>query len=852
MTKLSVFRCVRVLGATIFAGAAVGAGAAACADVSVVDPEGVAPSISAVLPAKGPSEGGTPVVITGHDFVDGAKVRFGGELAKDVKWVDEGTLNALTPPGLGQVSVSVENPNRKVDTLEDAFSYEGVASGCAVVSTSPELGAAGVPVVGELRLTLSAPLDAASLQGAVTMKQLGGDEVPVEVSLAADTDSEILVRPQKSLRFWGSYAVVLGDGVKATDGSPCAPAALAFATIQPEALPRALRPAYVSGLAMAGSHVIAASEGYRGLQTYDATDPTKVALVSDTVTKFGPRNITVQGGRAYAASGFSGVQIFDVSDPVEPALLGHAGTPGRSNDVAIVEKSGRTFAVIADIGEGARVVEVTDPAATADVGTLALGGSAKPVVLAVDAEGDRIAVADGSRFVLIQMADPAVLGSQVLLGSLDVGAQVSDVLLDGDTLFVGKSTSGVASYDISNPAAPVLLDAEANPDGTATSLVRDGGDLFAAFGRGGVVKFSVDAEGKLTPVTTFEVPAQARSLAVSGPYVYTGGDEGLLVFDRDGDGTEPAWFDPFGHGFARTVTVREGFAYVGASLVGVQTFSLKDPAAPALIDRDDTPGSLTADVAAFGVATDDGTLAVGDGRAGITLFDLTEPANPALGGTVDTTDALGTVTQVGDVVFGCNGNGGVVAVDANDFEAPKMLGEITFSDFMGSDACSEMLPAGSVLYVARRAGLGVLDITDPAAMSWKKLVTLPGKDGLTSVKQVGTHLLATSQVFDYEGTGNTTSRLNVFDAADPLAPVLVWQSEDIGGAAHLSLAGDVAFVAAGAGVKVFDVSDIENPVLEGTIPTPGNAGFTLPGSEVLYAVQGAGGLSTIRTGPLPE
>src|SRR4029078_6671189 len=101
-----------------------------------------------------------------------------------------------------------------------------------------------------------------------------------------------------------------------------------------------------------------------------------------------------------------------------------------------------------------------------------------------------------------------------LLGTIDTTVGISDVLIDGNQLFVSKTYYGMASYDISNPAAPVLADTAQDPDGPcgpgcldiAAQLVKDGSDLFCAFGRGGVTRFSVDAAGKLTPVTNYKVP----------------------------------------------------------------------------------------------------------------------------------------------------------------------------------------------------------------------------------------------------------------------------------------------------------------------------------------------------------
>jgi len=855
MARLGVFRWVRV--ASTIASALPIFGAAGCGDVEIVQ-AGIAPTVSAIEPTKGPSLGGTPVVITGQNFQSGATVRIGGALAENVKWVDAKTISAVTPAGAGVASVTVENPTHLVGTKDDAFTYEGAGTGCAVLSTIPEIGADEVPVVGELRLVYSAPIDVASLEGAVKLQLLDGGEVPIDVTLGAETDTDVIVRPKQSLRFWGSYAISIGDGVLATDGSACAPAALAFATVKPKTTPRALRPALVSGVAITGGFAIVASEGYKGLQTYDVATPASASLKSDFVGKFGPRGVVIHGSRAYAPSGATGVQIFDVTDPTKPVILGHAGTPGRANDVAIVDAGGKTYAVIADSSEGIRVVEVTDPSLPVDLGTLALGDPEKPVIGAIDVQGSTIAATDGSRVRLLQLPDPATPATSKVLGTFDAGATLGDVVLANDRLYATKQSFGVVVYDITNPADAVQIDAEDDPDGVcpdgcldiASTVVKDGSDLFVAFGRGGAQRFTIDGAGLLTPSTIYKGVSNARTVAVAGSSVYVGADEGLAIYDRNGDGASPLWSDQTGHGITRTASVSGDHLYVGDWLRGVQTFSIQDPEAPVLLDRDDTPGGLT-DVGGYGTAASDGVLAVGDGRAGVTLFDLSDPANPVIGGTVDTIDALTTVVKVGSVTYGCDGNQGIVAIDSSDPKSPKLLGEAAFDP--PGNAAPDLAPAGDVLYVATRFGLGVLDVKDPTAMTWKGMVELPQKAAVSSVRVVGSHVVATTSLFDFEGANsNAVTRLVVFDATDPLAPVLVWSSDDLGGAQHLAIAGDIAFVASGgASLKIFDLSNIEEPVLEGILETPANVSFTTVGKDVVYTIEGAGGLQAIHTGPLP-
>ncbi|MEZ4307309.1 MAG: IPT/TIG domain-containing protein [Polyangiaceae bacterium] len=854
-----------VLGARILAALLIAAPAfagAACADVSVVNTEvGPAPTLLSIEPATGPTAGGTPVVLLGRDFDEKATVRFGGKLATDVKWVDAQTLNAVTPPGTGVVSVSVENENQRVDTLEESFTYEGASGGCAVIAGAPDLGASDIPVTGELHLTYSAPINAASLGDAVQLRHLGTNEtVPVQVLVSADTGAEIIVRPQHSLRFWSSYAVLTTAGVQAADGSSCAPAALAFATLAPTALPRPLRAAQLTGIALKGDTILGASETYRGLQLFDTTAPEGAKLTSDVPTSFGPRTVVVHGDRAYVPSVFEGVQIFDVTDPTAPKWLGHGGTPGRAVDVAVLEKNSKTYLIVADTEGGARVLDATNPTSVTEIGPLDLGGG-KRNVSSVDVDGDRIAIAEDTRFRILDLPDPSNLSTQVLHATVNINFLVSDVLLSEGRLYIGRSTFGVASYDLATPAAPVLLSQADDPDGPcpsackhiASRLVKDGSELFVAYARGGVMAYSIDAKGLLTPGKVYQVEGDVRSVAVSPTRVFAGGEEGLVVFDRTGDGTKPLWFDANGHGRARTVFVHDDHAYVGALLRGVQTFSLADPESPQLVDRDDTPASLTADDAAFGVAAEDGVLAVGDGRAGVTLFDLKDPANPVLGGTYDTTDAVRSIASAGHIVYACNDNAGLVTVDAADPANPLLLGEVAFDDIEGFDACRDVTPAGDLAYVGRLNGLGVLDVADPSAPAWLTLVPMPGNEGVTGVRKLGAHLLVTTGRFDYEGEENNTSRLHVFSLATPASPALIWSSPPLERASGIAIAGDIAFIPAGNfGVKVYDLSDITAPVYEGSIPTPGTAAFAAVGKDVVYVVQGAGGLQALHTGPLPQ
>jgi endonuclease/exonuclease/phosphatase family metal-dependent hydrolase len=86
-------------------------------------PPSPAPSVSAVSPNSGSTNGGTSVTITGSGFVSGASVNIGGVFATNVN-VSSTTITATTPAhAAGAVSIVVTNPNSQSATLTNGFTF---------------------------------------------------------------------------------------------------------------------------------------------------------------------------------------------------------------------------------------------------------------------------------------------------------------------------------------------------------------------------------------------------------------------------------------------------------------------------------------------------------------------------------------------------------------------------------------------------------------------------------------------------------------------------------------------------------------------------------------------------------
>ena len=81
-------------------------------------------TIESMNPVRGPSTGGTSVVITGTRFLPGTKVLFGSKPASSVAFVSQTEIRATTPPGTGSVDVLVGTLGSVV-RRPSGFTYEG-------------------------------------------------------------------------------------------------------------------------------------------------------------------------------------------------------------------------------------------------------------------------------------------------------------------------------------------------------------------------------------------------------------------------------------------------------------------------------------------------------------------------------------------------------------------------------------------------------------------------------------------------------------------------------------------------------------------------------------------------------
>ncbi len=100
-----------------------------------------APTVTAITPNSGSTNGGTSVTITGTGFLSGATIKLGGTSATSVALVNSTSITAITPAhAAGAVSVVVTNTDAQSGTLTNGFTYTAPNPAPTVTAITPNSG----------------------------------------------------------------------------------------------------------------------------------------------------------------------------------------------------------------------------------------------------------------------------------------------------------------------------------------------------------------------------------------------------------------------------------------------------------------------------------------------------------------------------------------------------------------------------------------------------------------------------------------------------------------------------------------------------------------------------------------
>ncbi|MFX1301331.1 MAG: LVIVD repeat-containing protein, partial [Promethearchaeota archaeon] len=230
------------------------------------------------------------------------------------------------------------------------------------------------------------------------------------------------------------------------------PSSLSFRVIDvedpnaPVLLPMGYLSPNVHGLTVEG-HFVYLAEGLSGLNIMNITDPRTPIPVDVVNTPGNAMDVIVDGALAFIADGTGGVQIVDISNPSVASIIGSYDTAGEARKLAL---QGDTL-YVADSSNGLVVLDVTDPTHPILIDTI-------PISYAwdVDLYGEIVCIGGSAGIYTYRVG----LGMAMipLIGVFDGGYEINDVRVQGDVAYVAAGSDGLLTIDVSDPAAPILLD----------------------------------------------------------------------------------------------------------------------------------------------------------------------------------------------------------------------------------------------------------------------------------------------------------------------------------------------------------------------------------------------------------
>jgi hypothetical protein len=473
--------------------------------------------------------------------------------------------------------------------------------------------------------------------------------------------------------------------------------------------------------------------GLKIMDVADVESPVEVGGYVHPNSSVAMVGVYVDNNRAYLACGIPGALMVDVSDPASPLLLKEIELPGAwvVYSYAVDAYAQGDFFWVADLLNGIRIINVEDidkPALTnillPNVRDLAVSGSY--MYASVESNG----------YEIIDISDPKKPKetSKFLTSGHAEASQV-----DGNLAYIAYSFGswGVRILDVTDKAKPVANKKWAFTENDANSLALFPEDtfLYITSDQAGMKKIDASDKTDMHSVASFDTPADAVAIDVSGSYVYavdnTMGDapekEGLRILEISIPNPQSMLFTLSGFcatpGEASDVYVYAGYAYVADGMEGLQVIDVSDRKKPTIIGHADTSGF------AAGVYVTENYAYVADKDQGLAIFDVKTPGSPANTAAIQTPGEALAVVVSGDYAYVADGTQGLAVIHVQDKTQPRIVGTLDLNGTAGG-----IYVDANYAYVAAGAqGLAVVSIAEKNSPALVSTVNTPGTARKVSV-----------------------------------------------------------------------------------------------------------------------
>jgi hypothetical protein len=186
-----------------------------------------------------------------------------------------------------------------------------------------------------------------------------------------------------------------------------------------------------------------------GLEIIDVSDPFDPEGIHGVSTPGRSYNVDVVNHIAYVTDGESGLRIIDVFDPAAPQELGSlVPAAGRFSRVKVVDQ----IAYVTNFDRGLWIIDVANPAAPQELSVYEMRGETKDVAV----ENGFAYVTTRSSLHIINVSDPR---SPARAGTFTADGVFSRIQVVESIAYVGDIAEGLRIIDVSNPSIPTEISA---------------------------------------------------------------------------------------------------------------------------------------------------------------------------------------------------------------------------------------------------------------------------------------------------------------------------------------------------------------------------------------------------------
>jgi len=334
-----------------------------------------------------------------------------------------------------------------------------------------------------------------------------------------------------------------------------------------------------------------------GLEIIDISDPAQPAVVSNYLVSEAAYSVALHENSAVIADAGVGLNLADISNPLAPMAQGALNAVGYVGSIMVLDDIAYVPTSISP--QGLRIFDVSHPDSLVELGSWTPDEGVGPITQWGDCT---VVIYDFPSFLgILDLTDPS---APVELGSVSIPGEhpIFRVATYNDHAYIAKGLDGLVIVDLSTPANPQVVANVSFPD-AVMDLAMSGHYLYVASGHyNALMIYDISIPQSPTQIGECPVGENVERLAIWSDYAYAVLHEfGLVIIDVSNPnapalvGSYPSSED------LKDIFADEGFVFIADGYEMFRVINATDPSSPYECGFHTFPGGWMHHVTAEGI-----------------------------------------------------------------------------------------------------------------------------------------------------------------------------------------------------------------------------------------------------------